>query len=130
MAQQQRETIATAITGLMTGGETAANLCCTVEASNAAGEDVSIQVMQGTINIAPYTHDEEPLEQLESCGALEGLDDQELDVQEWEPGSFATLGFGGLATAEVAQLVDQIFVKLLGCDDAGYTPAASTEDLG
>jgi hypothetical protein len=30
----------------------------------------------------------------------------------------------------MARLIDQIFVCLLGCDDANYDVSASTEDLG
>jgi len=85
--------------------------------------------MQDSINISPYAHADDPLDRLESCGALEDLDDIDLEVVDWEAGTYATLGTEGLVIADVAQLVDQLFTKLLGCDD-NYTPAASTEDLG
>jgi hypothetical protein len=130
LAQAQRGEIEAAIAGLMTAGEAGASLCCTIEARNAAGEDVSIQVMQGSINISPYAHDDDPLERLESCGATDDLEDDKLDVLEWEPGTYATIAIEGLAVADVAQLVDQVFTRLLGCDDASYAPSASTEDLG
>ena len=130
MAQAQRGEIEAAIAELMTAGEAGAGLCCTIEARNAAGEDVSIQVMQGSINISPYAHDDDPLERLESCGATDDLVDDKLDVLEWEPGTYATIAIEGLAVADVAQLVDQVFTRLLGCDDASYAPSASTEDLG
>lgn len=130
MAQRQRDEIEAAISGLMTAGEAGASLCCTIEARTAEGEDVSIQVMQETINILPYAHDDGPLERLESCGATDDLADDKLDVLAWEPGTYATIAIEGLAVADVAQLVDQVFTRLLGCDDASYGPSASTEDLG
>ena len=55
----------------MSAGEAGASLCCTIEARNAAGEDVSIQVMQETINISPYAHDDDPLERGQHCDAGE-----------------------------------------------------------
>lgn len=130
MAQRQRDAIAAAISEVMTSGGEGSTLCCTIEARNAEGEDVSIQVMQDSINISPYAHDDDPLERLESCGATDDLEDDKLDVLEWEPGTYATIGVEGLAVADVAQLVDQVFTRLLGCDDASYGPSATTEDLG
>lgn len=130
MAQRQREAIAAAISEVMASGGEDSTLCCTIEARNAEGDDVSIQVMQDSINISPYAHDDDPLERLESCGATDDLEDDKLDVLEWEPGTYATIGVEGLAVADVAQLVDQVFTRLLGCDDESYGPAATTEDLG
>ena len=130
MAQTQRDAIAEAIDEVMTAdGDAAEGLCCTMEATNARGESVTIQVMQDSLNISPYNFTEEPLGQLAACGATDGLD-AELELVDWNPGVYATLGTDGLEPAQVAQLVDQVFVNLLGCDEENYTISASTEDLG
>ena len=130
MGQRQQEAIATAITELMTSGESGEMLCCTLEAQNAAGEDVAIQVMQDSVNITPYAHGDDPLDRLEQCGATEGVDDISLELVDWEAGKFATIGIDDLEVADVARLVDQIFTRLLGCNESTYIPAATVEDLG
>jgi hypothetical protein len=130
MAQSQRDAIAEAIDEVMTADEDdAEGLCCTIEATNAQGTSITIQVMQDSLNISPYAFTEEPLGQLADSGATEGLD-AALELVDWNPGVYATLGFDGLEAAQVAQLVDQVFVNLLGCDQANYQITAATEDLG
>lgn len=130
MAQSQHAAIAEAIDEVMTAdGDTAEGLCCTMEATNAVGESVTIQVMRDSLNISPYGFTEEPLSQLAACGATDGLD-AGLELVDWNPGVYATLGIDGLEPGQVAQLVDQVFVQLLGCDEENYTISASTEDLG
>ncbi len=129
VGQRQREAIAAAI-GEVMNAEEGTMLCCTIEARNAPGDEVAVQVMQDSINISPYAHEDDPLERLASCGATAGLDDADLEVVDWEAGKYATLGVGDVAPANVALLVDQVFTRLLGCDDAAYAPSASTEDLG
>ena len=130
MAQTQRDAIAEAIDEVMTAdGDDAEGLCCTIEATNARGESVTIQVMQDSLNISPYGFTEEPLGQLEASGATEGLE-AELELVDWNPGVYATLGINGLEARQVARLVDQVFVNLLGCDEANYQITAATEDLG
>ena len=130
MGQSQRDAIAEAIDQVMTADDDdAEGRCCTMEATNARGESVTIQVMQDSLNIAPYASTEEPLGQLEASGATEGLD-VDLELVDWNPGVYATLGIDGLEPEQVAQLVDQIFINLLGCDEENYKIAASTEDLG
>ncbi len=130
MAQNQRDAIAEAIDEVMTADDDdAEGLCCTIEATNARGESVTIQVMQDSLNISPYGFTEEPLGQLEASGATEGLA-AELELVDWNPGVYATLGIDGLEPGQVAQLVDQVFVNLLGCDEANYQITAATEDLG
>ena len=57
-------------------------------------------------------------------GALDELS-MELTLVDWEADTFATIGIEGNETADVALLVDRIFTRLLGCDDADYTPIAS-----
>ena len=93
---------------------------------NAGGTDVSIQVMADSINISPYPYSEEPLTRLELSGALEALEDMELELVDWDANAFAT---AGNAPVDVARLVDETFTKVLGCD-AAYEPRATTEDLG
>ena len=130
MGQRQQEAIATAITELMTSGESGEMLCCTLEAQSAFGAAVAIQVMQDSVNVTPYAHGDDPLDRLEQCGATQGLDDADLELVDWEAGKFATIGIDGLEVADVARLVDQIFTRLLDCNDASYVAAATVEDLG
>ena len=130
MAQSQRAAIAETIDELMTADSDAAEgLCCTIEATNAVGEPVTIQVMRDSLNISPYGFTEEPLSQLEICGATDGLD-ADLGVIDWNAGVYATLGIDRLQPGQVVQLVDQVSIRLAGCDEENYTISASTEDLG
>ncbi len=129
MAQNQRDAIAEAIDQVMTAEDDAEGLCCTIEATNARGESVTIQVMQDSLNISPYAFTDEPLGQLEASGATEGLD-AELELVDWNPGVYATLAIDRLEAGQVAQLVDQVFVQVLGCDEANYQITAATEDFG
>lgn len=103
-------------------------LCCTLEAMNADGVDVSIQVMAESINLAPYPHAEDPLTRLHISGALEGLGDIELDLVDWDANAFATVGTAGNDPATVARLIDGTFLRVLGCGP-DYALKASTEDL-
>ena len=61
------------------------------------------------------------------CCTMEAIN---LALIDWNPGVYATLGSDGLKRGQVAQLIDQVFVPLLGCDEENYTISASTEDLG
>ena len=127
MAQRQLEAIVAAIADIYGVPNKSGMLCCTMEAVNAGGTDVSIQVMADSINISPYPYSEEPLTRLELSGALEELEDMEL--VDWDANAFATVGAAGNEPMDVARLVDETFTKVLGCD-AGYEPRATTEDLG
>jgi hypothetical protein len=129
MGQHQQIAIAEAIADLMTSGEKGETLCCTLDTHDGEGNEVSVQVMQDSINISPYAYSDDPLERLETCGALEDLEDLDLDLVDWEAGTYATIGIEELELVDVAQLVDKVFIKLLGCDE-NYSPSASTEDLG
>ena len=130
MAQNQRDAIAEAIDEVLkVDGDDAEGLCCTLEATNAQGESVTVQVMRDSLNISPYAFTDEPLGQLEACGATDGLD-ANLALIDWNAGVYATLGIDGLAPRQVAQLVDQVFIQLLSCDEENYKISASTEDLG
>jgi hypothetical protein len=71
------------------------------------------EVVAGTVNFAyPFTDD--PIARLGRLGlALPGL-----GVREWEPGLFATIGFGLSATPrEVARFVDGLLAGLHGLAD-------------
>ncbi len=129
MAQRQVEAIVAAIADIYGLPNESGMLCCTFEAVTAGGADVSIQVMADSINISPYPYSEEPLTRLELSGALEELEDMELELVDWDANAFATVGTAGNEPADVARLVDETFTKVLGCD-AGYEPKHSTEDFG
>lgn len=53
MSHDQADAIAVAIGDLYSDKNEGGMLCCTLEAVNADGLDVSIQVMAETINLAP-----------------------------------------------------------------------------
>jgi hypothetical protein len=128
MAQRQVEAIVAAIADIYGAPNESGMLCCTLEAVNSGGEDVSIQVMADSINISPYPFSEEPLTRLELSGAMEGLEDMELELVDWDANAFATVGTAGNEPADVARLVDETFTKVLGCAES-YEPTATTEDL-
>lgn len=90
--------------------------CCTLEAMTLSGSGVWIQVMPGTINMA-YPFTEEPLDLLRRQGVRSPSD---IYLVEWSAGEYATFGFGDISARDHAFLVDQLFVKVLGCDDASY----------
>ena len=73
MPQRQVDAIVAAIADIYGQPNESGMLCCTIEAVNAGGTDVSIQVMADSINISPYPYHEEPLTRLELSGAMEGL---------------------------------------------------------
>lgn len=74
MAESQRAAIAETIDELMTADSDAAEgLCCTIEATNAVGESVTVQVMRDSLNISPYGFTEEPLSQLAASASTEDL---------------------------------------------------------
>lgn len=128
MAERHVAAIAAAIAGIYGDKNPDGMLCCTLEAVNADGIDVSIQVMADSLNLAPYPHAVEPLTRLELSGALEELQDMRLDVIDWDANAFATIGTIGNEPAMMARLIDQIFLKLLRCPSY-YAFKAATEDL-
>ncbi|MDP1750519.1 MAG: hypothetical protein Q8L22_13755, partial [Reyranella sp.] len=92
MPQRQVDAIVTAIADIYGQPNESGMLCCTIEAVNAGGTDVSIQVMADSINISPYPYHEEPLTRLELSGAMEGLEELELELVDWDANAFATVG--------------------------------------
>lgn len=107
------------------GPEDPPTSCCTLEALTPSGSEVWVQVMPGTVNMS-YPLTEEPLELLRVRGVRSP---QGLYLVEWSAGEFATFGFDHITPGEHAAFVDQLFVKVLGCDDAGYELKTSTERL-
>lgn len=99
--------------------------CCTLETMTLSGSEVWIQAMPGTINMA-YPFTEEPLELLRREGVRSPLD---IYLVEWKAGEYATFGFGDISARDHAFFVDQLFVKLLGCDDASYELRILIESL-
>lgn len=99
--------------------------CCTVESTTSSGADVWIQVMPGTINMS-YPFGGDPLELLRNQCVDTPSD---LYLVEWNANEYATVGFKNIAPKEHAALVDQLFVRVLGCDDAAYEVKISVEQL-
>jgi hypothetical protein len=99
--------------------------CCTLESANAAGSAVWVQALAGTVNMG-YPFAEEPLGLLGRRGVRCPPDTY---LVEWAANEYATLGFGHITPRDHAFLVDQIFVRVLACDDAGYELSSSIEPL-
>jgi hypothetical protein len=129
MGQRQEKTIGVAIAPIFSN-RNRGTLCCTIETVNAEGKDVAIQVMQDSINIAPYPFPEEPLSRMELNGVMRELGDPELELVNWDTNVHAQVGTGALDVRKLAELIDLTFVKLLSCDDTSYAIRISTEDLG
>jgi hypothetical protein len=109
----------------ITGPDDPPTACCTLEAVTLSGSEVWIQAMPGTVNMA-YPLTEEPLELLRRRGVRSPAD---IYLVEWSAGEYATFGFGNIPPRDHATFVDQLFVKVLGCDDASYEPRAQIEPL-
>lgn len=99
--------------------------CCTLEALTLLGAQVWIQVMPGTVNMV-YPFTEEPLELLLRRGVRSPPD---IYLVEWAAGEYATFGFGSITSRDHAYFVDQLFVKILGCDDTSYELSILIEPL-
>jgi hypothetical protein len=128
MAEEQMGAIREALADIYGEKNEGGLLCCTLEAVNADGMDVSIQVMAETINLAPYPFAEDPLTRLELSGAVDTLESVALDLVDWDANAFATVGTSGNDPADIARLIDQTFVRVLGCSP-DYRLTVSTEDL-
>ena len=99
--------------------------CCTLEATARSGAAVWIQALPGNVNMG-YPLADEPLNLLGRRG-VRGPSD--IYLVEWAAGEYATFGFGDTSPRDHASFVDQLFVKVLGCDDEGYEPSVSVEPL-
>lgn len=98
--------------------------CCTLEVMTLSGAEIWLQVMPGTVNMA-YPFTEDPLELLRRLGVRSPPD---VYLVEWSAGEYATFGFSDIAPRDHASFVDQLFVKVFGCDEA-YEVKISTEAL-
>lgn len=99
--------------------------CCTLTATTPAGSEVWIQVLPGTVNMS-YPFTDEPLALLRRQGVRSPPDTY---LVEWAAGEYATFGFGDIPARDHATFVDQLFVKVLGCDEASYEPETAIEAL-
>jgi hypothetical protein len=97
---------------------------CTFTATNALDEEVWIQLIEGGSLNTQYPPDDEPTRRLGVLGVFGTL---KVAMIEWEAGNYATFDIEGIAAPDVAFVIDQLFVRLLKCDDAGYEPASSFE---
>ncbi len=96
---------------------------CTFESKTPAGTEVWIQVIAGNVNMA-YPFTEEPVEFLRQRGVRSPGD---MYLVEWVAGDYATFGFSDIPARDHASFVDQLFVKILGCDDGSYELRISFE---
>jgi hypothetical protein len=99
--------------------------CGTMEAINLSGTKVWVQAMPGTVNMA-YLSTDEPLEYLRAQAVRCPFD---IYLVDWAAGEYATFGFDNLSPRDHATFVDQLFVKVLKCDDATYDVSILIEPL-
>ena len=109
----------------ITGPDDPPKSLCTLEAVNLANEEVWIQVNAGNVNMV-YPHTEDPLELLRRRGVRSPSD---IYLVEWVEKEYAAFGFGNIAPRDHAFFVDQLFVKVLGCEDEHYKLKISIEPL-
>ena len=84
-----------------------------------------IQTLPGNINMT-YPFNEDPLVLLRRQGVRLPADSYPI---EWAAGEYATFGFGNIPARDHAFLIDQLFVKVLGCDDETYKVKVAIEAL-
>ena len=99
--------------------------CCTFESATPSGSAVWIQALPGNVNMG-YPFADEPLELLRGRGVRSPAG---IYLVEWAAGEYAAFGFGDIPARDHAFFVDQLFVKVLGCDDEGYEIRVSVEPL-
>ena len=121
---QLARSIAKVYEGVTKPGD-APTLLCTLESTNSLGSPVWIQVLPGNVNMV-YPFTEEPLELLRQRGVRSPPD---LYLVEWVAGEYAAFGFSDIAARDHASFVDQLFVKILGCDDGSYRLTTTTESI-
>ncbi len=123
MGDRQRAILYPAVSDLL-ARPGAGDVICTITATNTAGEEVWVQLIEGGSLNTQYPPDEEPVKRLGALGVFGTL---KPSLVEWEAGNYATFDIEGIAAGDVAFVIDQLFVQLLQCDDAGYEPASSVE---
>ena len=109
----------------VSGPDDSPTALCTLESATPSGAAVWIQALPGNVNMA-YPLTDEPLELLRRRG-VRGPSD--IYLVEWAAGEYAAFGFGDTSPRDHASFVDQLFVKVLGCDDEGYELKVSIEPL-
>ena len=109
----------------VTTPDDAPTLLCTLESTTSSGSQVWIQVLPGNANMA-YPFAEEPLELLRQ---REVRNPQDLYLVEWVAGEYAAFGFGDMPARDHASFVDQLFVKVLGCDVGSYNFTTTMESI-
>ena len=82
-------------------------------------------MLPGNVNMA-YPFSEEPLELLRQRGVRSPPD---LYLVEWVAGEYAAFGFSDVLARDHASFVDQLFVKILGCDDTSYSFKTTMESV-
>ena len=121
---QMARSIAKVYEGVTTPDDAPA-LLCTLESTTPSGSQVWIQVLPGNVNMV-YPFTEGPLELLRQTGVRSPPD---LYLVEWMAGEYTAFGFSDLPARDHATFVDQLFVKILGCDDDSYILKATIESL-
>ena len=121
---QMARSIAKVYEGVTTPDD-APRLLCTLESTTSTGSLVWIQVLPGNVNMA-YPFSEEPLELLRQRGVRSPPD---LYLVEWVAGEYAAFGFSDVPARDHASFVDQLFVKILGCDDTSYSFKTTMEPV-
>ena len=86
--------------------------CATYETD---GGQKWVEVTMGVVNLS-YPFENSPEDRL--CAA--GVTADGLKLLRWKAGVFATFQHGPLDGRTVAELVDRVFVAVLGCDDDAY----------
>src|SRR4029079_10692838 len=82
----------------------AGDVICTFTASNTAGEEVWVQLIEGGSLNTQYPPDDEPVKRLGALGVFGTL---KVSLIEWEAGNYATFDIGGVAAGDVAFVIDQ-----------------------
>ena len=98
---------------------------CTLESTTKGGDPVWIQVLPGNVNMS-YPFTDHPLDFLRLNGVR---GPQDLYLIEWAAGDYASFGFSNLPARDHASFVDQLFVKILGCEDGSYRVKTTIESL-
>ena len=100
--------------------------CATFTSVNARGDEVWVQVVGRSIN-AQYPFEVEPMAQLRALGVR---DRPALELITWQAASYVTLDAPNASARDLAFVVNELFVKVLGCLDGQYELAVTIESHG